>query len=196
MFRNDIPGSEPKPAWQILKELSDAMSSISKISINDLWDSLAKENPIFRNLKSADSSEDIRFIPDQSNGNLFSLEWLKKLENPPFSVDSLELLPVEWTFGTEELSGYSPHVQQVEKAPCLFMHPKDAARAGLKNKDKVTLHLDGGPLEIELFIREDMASGVMVLPRHRQLQWQKLKEYPVRVTFDRIRKSQRMTNSL
>ena len=196
VFRNDIPGNEPKPASQVLKELSDAMFSISKISINDLWDSLAKENPIFRNLKSADSSEDIRLIPDQSSGNPFSLDWLKKLENPPFSVDSLELLLVEWTFGTEELSGYSHHVQQVEKAPCLFMHPKDAARAGLKDKDRVTLHLDGGPLEIELSIREDMASGVMVLPRHRQLHWQKLKEYPVRLTFDRMRKSQLMADSL
>jgi NADH-quinone oxidoreductase subunit G len=188
VFRNDVPGNEPKPASQVLKELSDAMSSISKISINDLWDWLARENPIFHNLRSADSSEDIRLIRDQSSGNLFSLDWLKKLESPPFSVDSLELLLVDWTFGTEELSGYSPPVQQVEKAPCLFMHPKDAARAGLKEKDRVTLHLDGGPLEIEVSIAENMASGIMVLPRHHQLKWQKLKTFPVRIPFERIKK--------
>jgi predicted molibdopterin-dependent oxidoreductase YjgC len=150
---------------------------------------LSKENPIFDNLKSADASEDIQLIPNQSSGNLFSLDWLEKLENPPFSVDSLELLLVEWTFGTEELSGYSPHVRQVEKAPCLFMHLKDAMRAGLKDKDRVTLHLEGGPLEIEVSTQENMASGVMVLPRHRQIYWQRLKEYPLRVPFDRIKKS-------
>jgi NADH-quinone oxidoreductase subunit G len=194
VFRDDIPGSEPKPAWQILKELSDAMSLNSMISIHDLWDWLAKEDPIFRNLISADSSEDIRFIPDQSSGDRFSLDWLKNLESPPFPVDSLELHLVEWTFGTEELSGYSHTIQQVEKVPSLLMHPKDAASAGLKNKAKVTLHLDGGPLEIELSIKEDMASGVMILPRHRQLHWQKLKEYPVRVPLSRIEESQLMAD--
>jgi NADH-quinone oxidoreductase subunit G len=189
MFRNDIPGSEPKPAWQILKELSNAMVSISKISIDDLWAWCAKENPIFNHLKSANASEVIQLIPDQRRGNLFSLDWLKKKENPLPLVDSFELLLVDWTFGTEELSGYSPHVRQVETAPCLFMHPKDAIRAGLKEKDKVTLYLDDEPLEIELSIKEDMASGILVLPRHRQLHWQKLKEYSVRVPFNRIEKS-------
>jgi NADH-quinone oxidoreductase subunit G len=189
MFRNDIPGSEPKPAWQILGELSDGMSSISRKSIDDLWAVLSKENPTFGNLKSVGPSKDIQLIPDRNSGNLFSLDWLKKMESPPFTVDSLELLLVEWTFGTEELSRYSPHVQQVEKPPCLFMHPKDAMRSGFKDKDRVTLSLKGGQLEIELSIREDMASGVIVLPRHRQIPWQELKEYPVRVPFNKMKKS-------
>jgi NADH-quinone oxidoreductase subunit G len=188
IFKNDIPGSESKPAWQILKELSEAMSFTPRISIEALWDWLTKENPVFTNLKLPDLPENIRVIPDQKNGILFSKEWLEELEKPLISIDSLELLLVDWTFGTEELSGYSPYIQQVEKAPYLCMHPKDAMRAGLKDKDRVTLHLDGGPLEIDMSTRENMAQGTLILPRHRKLLWQKMKDYPMKVPIDRIKK--------
>jgi hypothetical protein len=43
-------------------------------------------------------------------------------------------------------------------------------------------------LEMEVSMVETMSAGVMVLPRHRKLQWQKVKEYPVKVPIDRIKK--------
>jgi NADH-quinone oxidoreductase subunit G len=184
-FRKDIPGSEPKAAWQILEELAEVMSSVSKISISDLWAWLAKENSVFGSLKPSDSPEDIRLMPGQRSGSLFSPV---PFERPPSPVDSLQLLLVDWTFGTEELSNYSHTLQQVEKAPHLLMHPKDAMGAGLKDRDRVILQLDGGPLEIEVSIEENMAQWIMVLPRHRQLDWQKLKTTPAAIPFDRIKK--------
>jgi NADH-quinone oxidoreductase subunit G len=184
-FRKDIPGSEPKPAWQTLEELADAMSSVPKISINDLWVWLAKENSAVASLKPSDSPEDIRLMPGQRSGSLFSPV---PFERPPSPVDSLELLLVDWTFGTEELSVYADTIQQVEKAPYLCMHPKDAMRAGFKNKERVILQLDGGPLETEVIVAENMAPGIMVLPRHRQLDWQKLKELPARVSINQIKR--------
>jgi NADH-quinone oxidoreductase subunit G len=185
-FRKDIPGSEPKAAWQILEELADAISSVPKISINDFWVWLAKENSAFAIVRPSDSPEDIRLMPGRSSGSPFSPV---PFEKPPSPADFLELLPADWTFGTEELSAYSDTIQQVEKAPHLFMHPKDAMRADLENKDRVILHLDGGPLEIEVTVAENMTPGIMVLPRHRQLEWQKLKTIPAGIPFDRIRKS-------
>ena len=185
-FRKDIPGGEPKPAWQILEELADTMSMGPKISMSNLWDWLAKENPAFANLKPSDPPEGVRRISVQRSGNPFSLNPSAKA---PSIADSLELLLVDQTFGTEELSGYSHTIQEVEKTPHLSMHPKDAMRAGLKGRDRVTLQLDGGPLEIEVAMAENMAPGIMVLPRHRQLHWQKLKTIPVRIPFDRIKKS-------
>jgi NADH-quinone oxidoreductase subunit G len=184
-FRKDIPGSEPKPAWQILKELADATSSVPKTSINDLWVWLAKENSAFAGLKPSESPEGIRLMPGQGSGSFSSPV---PFERPTSPVDSLELLLVDWTFGTEELSAYSDTIQLVEKAPHLCVHPKDAMRAGFKNKDRVILHLGGGPLEVEVIVAENMAPGIMVLPRHRQLPWQKLKELPARVSIDRIKK--------
>jgi NADH-quinone oxidoreductase subunit G len=186
IFRRDIPGSEPKPAWQILNELADALSPVPKMSIHDLWNWLAKENPVFENLKPSDPAGNIRLIPEQSGQNLFSLGWLEKMGEPSSSADSLDLLLVDRTFGAEELSGYSPYIRQAEKAPCLFMHLKDAMKADLKDKERATLHLDGGPLEIEVSVAENMAPGIMVLPRHRQTERQKVKTIPLRVPFEKI----------
>jgi NADH-quinone oxidoreductase subunit G len=188
VFKNDIPGGEPKAAWQILGELADTISSVPNISSDGLWTWMARENPALANVRPLDSVlEGIRVCADQSNRNFFSLDWIENPERAS-SADSLELLLVDWTFGTEELSGYSHTIQQVEKAPCLFIHPKDASRVGLRDKDRVILQLDGGPLEIEVLIAENMASGVMVLPRHRQLGWQRLKIFPARIPFDRMKK--------
>ncbi len=102
--------------------------------------------------------------------------------------DSRELLLVDWTFGTEELSGYSRFIQQVEKAPSLMMHASDAARLGLNDNDRIVVTLEGGPLEAGLSIVENMAPGVIILPRHRQLAWQKLKGFPAGVPVERIKK--------
>ena len=38
-------------------------------------------------------------------------------------LNQLELLLVDWTFGTEELAGYSDILREVETAPVLCMHP-------------------------------------------------------------------------
>jgi NADH-quinone oxidoreductase subunit G len=56
------------------------------------------------------------------------------------------------------------------------------------NQDRVALQLDGGKLEVKLSISENLAPGVLVLPRHRQLEWQKLETLPARVSFAQIEK--------
>jgi NADH-quinone oxidoreductase subunit G len=56
------------------------------------------------------------------------------------------------------------------------------------NQDRVALQLDGGKLEVKLSISENLAPGVLVLPKHRQLEWRKLKAIPAKVSFDQIEK--------
>jgi anaerobic selenocysteine-containing dehydrogenase len=102
--------------------------------------------------------------------------------------NGLDLLLTDWTFGTEELAAYSRYIHQVEKNPCLFIHPSDALRAGVADKEKCTLLLDGGSLDVELRVVENMAPAVIAMPRHRQWAWQKLKKWPVRLAIDQIRK--------
>ena len=58
----------------------------------------------------------------------------------------------------------------------------------LKGKERITLHLDRGRLEVELHIADNMAPGVIVMPRHRQLAWQKIEQWPVKVAADQIEK--------
>jgi hypothetical protein len=86
------------------------------------------------------------------------------------------LLPllVDWTFGTEELSGYSSALQQAEKEPCLVLHSDDAESAGLSDGDRVRLTLPNGAFELTLRTHASMARGVVILPRHRRIPWREI----------------------
>ena len=83
--------------------------------------------------------------------------------------DHLELLLVDNNFGTEELSGYSRIIPQGEMVPRLQMHREDALSLDLADGVRVSLALDGTSLEAALRVLENMAPGVMILPRLRQL---------------------------
>jgi len=193
VFRREIPGGEPKPAWEILARLANAMSlpggEMFSLSRNELWRWITKEYPAFSNVQIAEELPDgVRVHLGQRREKPFSSDGRNRSENQGQKDSRLELLIVDWTFGTEELSTYSKFIQEVEKEPCLFMNLKDASGIGLKDRERITLHLDRGRLEVELRIVENMASGVIMMPQHRQLAWQKIERWPVKVAVDQIRK--------
>jgi NADH-quinone oxidoreductase subunit G len=193
LFRSDIPGGEPEPAWVMMAKLANAMSLPGRerfpLSRSELWAWIAKEVPVFANVQFADGkSDNMRIDLGRGKEKPFSSDSRIPSEKERRGDGELELLFTDWTFGSEELSTYSKYIQQVEKGPCLFMHPIDASRTGAKDKEKITLDLDGGPLVVELRVVDNMASGVIILPRHRQLQWQKMEGWPPKVGVDLIRK--------
>jgi len=196
VYGGGIPGSGPKAAWKLLAELSEAMPAegekgIPPKSIEDLWQWIARDHPAFAGCKPYDVPlEEFRLLPDQSKEQTFSYPPTPFPSNTErVNSSCLEAFLVDWTFGTEELSGYSRFVRQVEKEPCLMMHAKDAALVGLSDKDRAVVTFEGGALEVGLSIVENMAPGVIILPRHRQLAWQKLKEIPARIPVERVRKA-------
>jgi NADH-quinone oxidoreductase subunit G len=85
------------------------------------------------------------------------------------------LITVDWTFGTEELSVRSPYLRQMEKDPCLFLSKKDAAQLAVSDGDKMAIRSDAGTVDVHAAVVENMASGILVLPRHHRLDWQHLK---------------------
>jgi NADH-quinone oxidoreductase subunit G len=193
VFGKDIPGGEPKPAWEIMVKLANIFRApemeIVPQSRSELWSWITHEHPAFAGTRSLGEFPDsIRVNLSQQKGGPFSSCKTSAVEREHLRDGGLELLLVDWTFGTEELSSYSKYIQQVEKEPCLLMHPKDAARAGLEDGDRITLRLDRGSLVLELRVVENMASGVILMPKHRQLAWQKIERLPLIVTWDRIGK--------
>jgi NADH-quinone oxidoreductase subunit G len=68
------------------------------------------------------------------------------------------------------------------------MHPEDAARLGLAAGDQVALQLAGGELRVPLKVAENMAPGVLVLPRHRQLDWRLAPDYQFSVSYGDLAK--------
>ena len=193
LFQSGIPGGEPEPSWQIMAELASAMLSpgreIFPISRSELWRWITNEYPAFSNVRLTDGQSDgIRVDLGRGKEEPFASDGRTRPEKAYRGDKELELLIASWTFGTEELSAYSKFIQQVEKEPCLFINPKDASRIGVKDKERITLSLDGGRLELELRIVDNMATGVIIVPRHRQLAWQKIEKWPVKVTVDQIKK--------
>ncbi len=194
-FGRDIPGHEPQPAWQLLARLGNTLQGEAQLGaagfpedIDGLWQMLALQTPALSGIAGPDYAlrrfpEGIRLIPEARDFP-FSLSPSSASE----SGADMEVLLVDWTFGTEELAGYSPFIREVENDPCALMHPDDASRLGLKTKDRVVILLDGGPLETELRLAENMAAGSIVIPRHRQLFWQKIKRVPVKIQRKDIKK--------
>ena len=115
---------------------------------------------------------------------MFPKDFVKTLPQ----TEGFELLLTHRTFGTEELSAYSRPARKGESAPKLMMHPEDAGRLNLADHTLVALSLDRGEVVVELETASNMARGVIILPRHRQLEWRKLRKFPAVVTDESIRK--------
>jgi len=186
-FLSHIPGGEPRTPAAILQELAAAMPAPVTLPGDDLWDWLGRENPVFANPAALfEPPTGARLIPETIPARVFSPAAAPvTVERPP---DHLELLLVDLTFGTEELASYSKYIQPAEEPPRLLMHLAEAAKLGLSSCDRVALRLPGGKLEVDLQVAENMASGVLVLPRHRQLNWRLAPDYQVSLSYRDIGK--------
>jgi NADH-quinone oxidoreductase subunit G len=188
-FQEEIAGSGTRPAWSILagmeKGLSGQAGESFVTTLQGLREWMAGEFPVLAGFNLG-SPEGIRLLRERRDGDSFLSRGIPPRAVPP--GEGLDLFCVDWTFGTEELSSYSPFTRQGEKSPCLFLHAADAARLGLGERGRVRLTLDSGSLEVEFSVTEKMAPGVMILPRHRQISWQVLSRSPERVALDKIRK--------
>jgi NADH-quinone oxidoreductase subunit G len=191
IYAGKIPGGEPRPGWQALAELvheepqpgeDTTRSSVLK------W--LSELHPEFTNIPAIEEFPDdgVRMSFTEEPSPRFSLDWLGERETKQGPDDSLELVLVNWTFSTEELSRYSPPLMKLEKEPAVFMHVDDASRLGLSDSDKVAILLDRGALEVSVSVKENMASGIIVIPRHRLLEWQKIEALPKFISYEDVKK--------
>jgi len=95
---------------------------------------------------------------------------------------------VEWIFGTEELSSYSECLTGLEGSPGIFMCRTDAEKLNLTAGDMLSLELDSGTLEAHLRVADNMAAGTLIIPRHKNLDWQKMGTGRTLVRKDQIKK--------
>jgi NADH-quinone oxidoreductase subunit G len=187
-FESRIPGGEVKPAAAALADLGALLSLDENAPYEaDIWPWLIEENPLFRGLASLEpENPGIRVIPDQAAAKRFSEQRKEVTPRAPQQEDGLDLLLVDWTFGTEELSGFSPYTERAESQPYLVMHREEGSRLGFSDGHKVVLHLPGGPLEVEVKTTGNMSYAVMVMPRHRRLAWQKAQSFSLRLPASKI----------
>jgi NADH-quinone oxidoreductase subunit G len=190
-FESHIPGGEAKPAAAALADLGAHLFLEDKAPFEkDTWPWLAKENPLFDGVRSVDAEgPGIRVIPDRAPHGVFSSRVQDPIERISQQEDGLELLIVDQVFGTEELSGFSPYAKRADTEPHLILHRKEAGRLNLSNGDKVILHLPGGSLELGVKTAENMAWGVIVMPRHHQLAWQKARAFGLQLSTQNLERT-------
>jgi NADH-quinone oxidoreductase subunit G len=191
-FLNFIPGGEPRAGAEMLADLAGALTGVpQRPDTGDFWEWLAPEHEVFARiakLSEAERAAGVRLLPRQAPvGFVFVTERpAVRLTEPP--QGQVELLLVDRTFGTEELSGYAAPIQKVEEDPCLIL-PEDLAREiGLAAGDEVALSLPEGEVKVCLKTSPHMAPRVAILPRHRRLAWQKLPAWPILIGLESIRK--------
>ena len=180
-----IPDAEAQPAWRILAKLADENIE----HMNDrAW--LADVMPEFTTLPSMeDIPDDGMLLQSATNTDLrFSGQNAFAIDKAGAPDSSLELILVDWTFGTEELSAYSSCLWELEPEPCATMHVTDANNLKLSDGDWIEIETDSGKLELILRVADNMASGVLVIPRHRKLSWQIFKTGRIMIRKDSIRK--------
>jgi NADH-quinone oxidoreductase subunit G len=188
-FRDDIPGHEAKPAWQALEELAKGTTEPRK---NDMYTKLmqwlVEAHPMFSELLPVDGFPDngvrIDFGQNIGTRNEGDRSVLPQSDFKP--DDDLELITVDWTFGTEELSVRSPYLRQMEKEPCLFLSMKDSAQLGISDGDRITVRSDAGTIDVHAAVVENMANGILVLPRHHRLDWQHLEALNITLNKNQI----------
>jgi NADH-quinone oxidoreductase subunit G len=183
-FLDHVPGSDPRTPTEILQKLTRALSGLKTPVPVDLWAWLSRQNPVFRQMETlTDHPEGVRLVPQARPEGDFA-PFPGPAAEP--AADQVELLLVDWTFGTEELASYSTLMREAEAAPVLCMHPQDAEKSGLGDGDRVALRLPKGSLTVTVKLAAVMAPGAAALPRHRCLDWRKLSETPVYLSRNRI----------
>jgi NADH-quinone oxidoreductase subunit G len=194
-FREDIPGHEARPAWQALTELGIGISGSRKEIHTELMHWLVEARPVFSGLLPEDAFPDIgiRIKPGKVTGDRIERDRPADSQGAFKSDEDLELITVDWTFGTEELSARSPYLRQMEKDPCLFLSEIDASRLGISDGDRIALRSDAGTIDVYGAVVENMAPGILVLPRHHRLDWQHLKALKIGLNKNQLLKTDKDT---
>jgi NADH-quinone oxidoreductase subunit G len=188
IYGTGIPGNVPAAAWQLLAYLiDDGPQATAKDLRAGIWNWLADTESGFKDLGAIEEIPDdgVRFyrVPDVSAR--FSIH---PHRDSSAGDERLELIVVERTFGTEELSSYSECLTDLEGSPGIFMCRTDAEKLNLTAGDTVSLELDSGTLEANLRVADNMAAGTLVIPRHKKLDWQKMDTGKTWIRPDQIRK--------
>jgi NADH-quinone oxidoreductase subunit G len=189
VYRNFIPGGKHLPAWKVLWEIAGGSAAGAVTEDISPGEFMPAENEALRVFNAEHYPLDgIRVLPGRS---VRQGKWVPPEIDPlarPKSSNGLELLIVEWMFGTTEFSAWSDSLDAAREEPFMSMHPEDARAMEVSNGDRVDLELDNGVLEIVVSVSEKMAEGVLVIPRHRSLDWTKIAGFSTRILPGKIRK--------
>jgi NADH-quinone oxidoreductase subunit G len=183
-----LPGADAKPAWQTLAVLTDREEIPDDRALRSgIWKWLTGSREGLAGLVPLEGipEEGVRF----SGGADPERRFLPDYGQDGEPEGGFRLLRVERTFGTEELSMGSPPLQALEGEPFLGVSAADAKDLGLEDGDGVEVAGRGGPVRLTVSVSARIAPGVLVMPRHRRVDWQAFGSGEVRVRAGDIQKT-------
>jgi NADH-quinone oxidoreductase subunit G len=166
-FSAAIPGGAPEPGWRVLADLGRRLGLRHAQSEGEGRELAAEE--LGFPLTDAAARAGLSALSRGGAGFPSSGE-----PDPPAGGFDLDVLCVDLTFGTEELSSYSPVLRDFAPAPFVLLHTSDAERVSLQDGQTVSLSLTAGRLRAELRTTRGMAPGTLIVPRLAGWPWQML----------------------
>jgi NADH-quinone oxidoreductase subunit G len=165
-----LPGADPQPAGRIMAQLAgDAIAS----AMRTRQDYFTGAIPELAKLAEVEAfpEEGLRIAARSLSENRF-----KAFLPPPAAaeMDEFEILLTERTFGTEELASYSACLETLEDEPFAGLHRTDAEPLGIRDGDRIAIRTANARVEVAASVFDNMAPGVLVLPRLQRLPWQAL----------------------
>jgi NADH-quinone oxidoreductase subunit G len=193
VYGSKIPGADAKPAWRTLTELADEkLNPEAKKRPTSIYKYLAGIVP---ELAVADFSAEfpdkgVRLHSGAKTDLQFTSDTGGRTGTQPENPEKLSLIFIDLTFGTEELSAHSEFLWELEPEPTVFLHTSEARNLDLVDGSLVSIQTESGSLETKLKVVENMAPGVLIVPRHRNLSWQIFAAGLSSISRDQIKKAE------
>jgi len=190
VYGSGMPGAEPVPARQQLAAMVAGQGPVEGDAAWREW--LVDYLRLSDFLPPGDDfpEDGVRVIGAAATTERFGMDWAATLNDDLAADERLRLVIVDRTFGTEELSGYSPCLDTVVPSPVLFMHGEDAERLGRVDGEPVVLTTETGSVTVVLRVVDNMRAGMLILPRHHRLDWQLLGGGTIWIDADQIQKAE------
>jgi NADH-quinone oxidoreductase subunit G len=190
LYGTGLPGSDPRPAWLSLARLAEDKIKPEKVQPPAIYQWLADIIPELADFSVTANfpHEGIRLDPGANTDLRFTADFSRPPEEQREGPENLKIVLIDLTFGTEALSSHSECLQQLETEPLVFMNSSEAERLNLSDGDRVSVQTESGNLEARLKAAENMAAGVLVIPRLRKLAWQIFKTGTSSIDRDQIKK--------
>jgi len=175
IYGEGLPGADSMPAGLLLAGLANGTTKLEETILpTDIYQWLADVIPELADLRSVTDIPDagLRLKSGVKTELRFASATALPSEKHKGDRDSLNLILVDWTFGTEELSSYSACLHELEMQSAAFIQTESAEELSFSDGQQVSIQTESGSLEVRLKVVENMAPGVLVIPRHRKMAWQ------------------------
>lgn len=190
VYAKNIPGGEPRPAWQLLNALGSSDPADPETAGRPPLAWLADYEPVFAPLAEQTAWPSSGIVLHGRPRHLADIdaEADSRPAERPQPADQFELISIDLLYGSEILSCQSPQLAQLETPPFIGMAAEDARSLGLSHGDQVRIKTGRGSIEAALAISEKTAEGCLLLPRHHRMAWQQLTGLRQSLPVGRIRK--------